>query len=185
MQHARSDRTDLICVAVVVGAHGVRGGLKLRCFTEDPADAGAYGPLLDEAGQRLFEIRVTGTVKDGVIARAEGIDDRDAAQKLRGQRLFVPRARLPEPEADAFYRADVIDLEVTDEAGRRLGRVTGLEDFGAGDVLVFAGTDGGETMVPFTRAHIPVVDLEGGRIVVADLFDAESGEALIGPGHRP
>jgi len=155
----------MVCVAAVTAAHGVRGALKLRCFTESPENVAAYGPLFDEAGRRLFELRVIGPTKGGVIVKAEGIDDRDAAEALRGLRLHVPRAKLPAAEEDEFYVEDLIGLETVDAEGHRLGRVVAVHDFGAGDILEYE-TNRGTELVPFLRAHVPAVDLEAGRIVV-------------------
>ena len=156
----------LVCVAAVAAAHGVRGALKLKTFTEDPADVGAYGPLLDETGRELFRVRVIAAAKGGVIVQALGITDRDAAEALRGLRLYVPRARLPEPEDDSFYYEDLIGLAIEDTAGRPLGRVVAVHDFGAGEVLEYRDEAGHDGMVPFTTALVPEVDLAGGRLVV-------------------
>jgi 16S rRNA processing protein RimM len=163
---ATPDR-KLVCVAAVAAAHGVRGALKLKCFTEEPANVGAYGPLMDEHGRRLFEVTVVGPAKGGVIVAAEGITDRDAAEALRGLRLFVPRDRLPEPEDDAFYYEDLVGLEVRDVAGKSLGRVVAVHDFGAGEVIEYRGEAGLSGMVPFTMASVPEVDLAAGRLIVA------------------
>jgi 16S rRNA processing protein RimM len=159
--------TRLVCVAAVAAAHGVRGALKLKCFTEDPANVGAYGPLVDEAGRALFEVRVIGPAKGGVIVQAEGITDRDAADALRGVRLYVPRDRLPEPEADSFYYEDLVGLAVQDTSGRALGRVIAVHDFCAGAVLEYRNEQGESGMVPFTTALVPEVDLAQRRLVVA------------------
>lgn len=156
----------LVCVAAVATAHGVRGALKLKCFTEDPASVAAYGPLLDEQGRELFSVRVLAPAKGGVIVAAEGIGDRDAAEALKGLRLYVPRERLPEPEDDAFYYEDLIGLAVQDTGGTDLGKVIAVHDFGAGEVLECARPDGTSDMIAFTRALVPEVDLEAGRITV-------------------
>ena len=85
--------SNLVCLAAVATAHGVRGALKLRCFTDDPASVAAYGPLYDASGTRLFDVKVIGHAKGGVIVQASGIHDRDAAERLRGTELFIPRDR--------------------------------------------------------------------------------------------
>ncbi len=90
-----------VCLGAIAGAHGVRGLVKIKSFTEDPANLTAYGPLGDEAGGRRFEIAVTGEAKGLLLARIAGVADREAAQALRGVRLYVDRAALPEPEEAA------------------------------------------------------------------------------------
>ena len=171
VEHA-PDEQKLVCVAAVAAAHGVRGALKLKTFTEDPENVGAYGPLLDETGRELFAVRVIGPSKGGVIVEALGITDRDAADALRGLRLYVPRVRLPEPAPDTFYYEDLVGLTVVDTDGRPLGRVSAVHDFGAGEVLEYSDEAGQSGMVPFTTALVPEVDLARGRLVVVP----EAGE---------
>lgn len=150
---------SIVCVAQVATAHGVRGALKLRCFTEVPESVAAYGPLHDERGNRLFAIRIVGHTPGGVIAQAEGIEDRDAAMALRGMRLYVPRSSLPEPEEEEFYHEDLIGLVAESPEGEALGKVSAVFDFGAGDVLEITMADGRKELVPFTREVVPEIDL--------------------------
>ncbi len=153
-------------MAKVVAAHGLRGALKLRCFTERPADVGAYGPVHDQHGRRRFELKVIGLARGGVLARVDGIGDRNAAEALRGTELFVPRAALPEPGADEFYHADLEGLVALRVDGARLGIVRSLDNFGAGDLIEVAADDGRMLSLPFDRRTVPVVDLAHGRLVV-------------------
>jgi len=162
----RREAAKWVCVAKVVGAHGLRGALKLRCFTERAADVAAYGPLHDERGARLFEIEVLGQSPGGVLAAAQGVGDRSAAEALRGTLLFVPRGALPDPGPDEFYHSDLAGLSVERSDGTRLGTVRGLENFGAGDLLEVAGDDGRVLTLPFDRRTVPVVDLARRRLVV-------------------
>lgn len=170
-----------VCVAAVAGAHGVRGLVRLKAFTEVPEDCAAYGPLSNADGSRVFKVELLGRHKALLLARIEGIGDRDQAEALRGTRLYVDRAALPEPEdADEFYHADLIGLAAELRDGTVIGRVRAVYDFGAGDTLELAGTaDGKPLLVPFTLAVVPVVDLAGGRLVVDPppglLDDAEGG----------
>lgn len=157
---------DWVCVAVVATAHGLRGELKLRCYTERPEDAAAYGPVYDRSGRRLFALEVVAHVKGGVIARAAGVEDRDQALALRGTELFVPRAALPEPEPDQFYYGDLEGLAVECVDGSRLGVVRVVANFGAGDVIEVTADDGRSIALPFDRATVPEIDLAQGRMVV-------------------
>lgn len=155
-----------VCVAVVATANGLRGAFKLRCFTERPEDVAAYGPVYDKNGRRLFELTVIGPAKGGVIARADGIDDRDAANALRGIELFVPRSALPQPAADEFYYEDLEGLTAFDTKGRRVGVVRQVANYGAGDLIEIAGDDGRTLILPFDKATVPGIDLEQGRLVI-------------------
>jgi 16S rRNA processing protein RimM len=164
-----------VCLGAIAGAHGVRGLVKIKSFTEDPANLTAYGPLGDEAGGRRFEIAVTGAAKGLLLARIAGVADREAAQALRGVRLYVDRAALPEPEeAEAFYHADLIGLAVEDPQGQPLGKVAAVENYGAGDYLEIARPEGEPLLIPFTQAAVPRVDLNAGRIVVAPPEEIEA-----------
>lgn len=151
--------------------HGVRGLVRLRAYTEDPAAIAAYSPLTDETGTRRFAI----TLKGGDIAAVEGVADRDAAQRLTGTRLFVERDRLPPPAEDEFYLADLIGLAAVTAAGETLGTIRAVEDHGAGGFLVVEG-EGREHLLPFTKAVVPVVDIAGGRVTVVP-----PGEILVAP----
>ena len=159
-----------VCLGVVTGAHGVRGLVKIKSFTEVPEDLTAYGDLTDESSLRRFSVTVTGKAKDALLARIAGVEDREAAQALRGTKLMVERAALPAiEEPETFYYADLVGLAVEDPAGRLLGRVKAVMNHGAGDLLEIepAPEVGRATLlVPFTKAAVPRVDLEAGRLVV-------------------
>ncbi len=163
----KSPAAALICLGVVSGARGLKGEVRIKSFTADPGDIGAYGPVCDETGKRSFELRVTGRAKDQVIARLEGIGDRDAALALKGLKLHVPRRALPEPENGEYYHADLVGLRAELVGGGTLGRVWAVHDFGGGANLEIGGGPLGTVMMPFTRAAVPEVDLAGGRLVIA------------------
>ncbi|MCP5366184.1 MAG: ribosome maturation factor RimM [Hyphomicrobiales bacterium] len=168
---SRADPAGLVCLGVVTGARGLRGEVRIKSFTAAPADIGAYGPLRDAAGGRAFRVKVVGEAKGVVVARIDGIGDRDAAEALKGTRLYLARQALPAPEEDEFYHVDLVGLRADLAGGGTLGTVRAVDDFGAGAVLEVAGGGPGSVirgtvMVPFTRAVVPVVDIAGGRVVV-------------------
>src|SRR3546814_1200468 len=90
------------------GPHVVRGGVCVKSFTADPRNLAAYGAVTDRAGARRFDLEVTGEVRGAVLARIGGVEDRDAAETLRGTELYVERDRLPATAEDGFYHADQI-----------------------------------------------------------------------------
>jgi 16S rRNA processing protein RimM len=151
---------ERILVGEIGRPHGVRGLVKLRSFTADPAAVASYGPLTDATGRRRFALTL---LADG-LARVEGVEDREAAARLTGTGLYVERASLPAPEEDEFYLADLIGMRAETAAGEALGRVRSVEDNGAGAFLVLDGPP--ERLMPFTRACVPVVDTAAGRVVV-------------------
>lgn len=163
---------DRVCVGVIVGAHGVRGAVRIKSFTVRAVDMAAYGPVENEAGRHL-RLRVAGENKGVVTATIDGIGDRTAAEALKGAKLYVPRAALPPPDDEEFYYSDLVGLSVALADGSELGKVRGVFDFGGGDVIEVLGPSG-TVMFPFTRAVVPVVDVAGGRLVVEPPIEIEA-----------
>lgn len=155
----------LIAVGAIAGAHGVRGEVKLKSFTEDPLAIARYGPLAGPDG-RVFGIVALRPAKDGFVAKLRGIDTRDAAEALKGCELKVPRDRLPDDE-EGYYHADLVGLSAYDKAGELIGTVTGVRNFGAGDLIEIDRPGGASSvLIPFTDASVPHVDLEGRRLTI-------------------
>ena len=172
---------ERICVAQIAGAHGLRGEVKLKSFTADPLAVVRYGPLTSEDGAVLLEIETARPAKGHLVARLRGVSDRDAAQRLAGLRLFVPRSRLPAAAADEFYHADLIGRAAVTADGGAIGTVLAIHDFGAGDILELRPASGGATiLLPFTEAFVPVVDIAGGRLVVAPPAESDPGRGNAG-----
>lgn len=156
-----------VCVARIGAAHGTAGEVRLWPFTARADDVGAYGPLETADGARRFKVVSLRRGRDCLIARLEGVTGRTMAEALCNLDLYVPRERLPEPEADEFYHADLIGLRAEDATGSSAGTVVAVHNFGAGDILEIAPAGGGDTLMhPFSRAAVPTVDLAAGRIVV-------------------
>jgi 16S rRNA processing protein RimM len=168
---------DRVCVARIGAAHGVRGEVKLWPFTEEPLALADYNPLETEDGARMFHVEIVRAAKDHLIARIDGIADRDAVQALTGIELYVPRDRLPPlDDGGTFYHHDLIGLAAQTKDGTPLGTVLALHNFGAGDVIEI-GVDGGATMMlPFTDAVVPEVDLDAKRVVVVPPGEIEVRE---------
>jgi 16S rRNA processing protein RimM len=93
------------------------------------------------------------------------VADRTAAERVNNTRLYIDRAQLPPPAEDEFYLADLIGLAAFDANGARLGRIGAVHDYGAGASLEITGET--STIVPFTRACVPEVDIAAGRVTVA------------------
>jgi 16S rRNA processing protein RimM len=166
-----------VCLGVITGAHGVRGEVKVRPFTAEPEALDAYGEVETATGDRHLALRVVRVTTKGVVCRIAGVEDRGAALALKGTELWLPRARLPEPDEDEWYVDDLKGLAVVDTRGAPLGRVRAVADHGGGDVVEIVTGDGREVVVPFTRAHVPEVDVKGGRLVVAAPEWVEAGGA--------
>jgi len=156
-----------ICLGQIGAAHGLRGEVRLHSFTADPSAITRYGPLETDDG-RTFEIESLRPAKDHFVARFVGIHGRNSAELLTNVKLYVPRERLPEPEAaDEFYHADLVGLAVVDRAGQQLGTVVALHNFGAGDLIELRLDNSNKTeLVPFDETTVPEIDLAAGRLVV-------------------
>ena len=146
-----------IQLGVIGRAHGVRGLVKVTSHTADPADLTAYGPLSDAAG-RLYRlcwkadsVAEVSRIVDGAAVK---VTDRTQAEKLTNTRLFIDRSALPPPEDDEYYLADLIGLTAVDPAGRMLGPVTTVHDYGAGASFEIAAPDA-PLLVPFTAVCVP------------------------------
>ena len=165
----------LIQLGVFGAPQGVRGEIRVKSFTQDPRDIGAYGMLTDEAGGRSFTLKVLRPLKDDmVVARVEGVATRDDAAALTHVGLFVRRAQLPPPVEGEFYHDDLVGLQAQLADGTPFGRVIGVLNYGAGDILEIAPADGGETnLLPFNATTAPLVDFAAGVIVVAPPVEVE------------
>ncbi len=157
-----------ICLGVIVGAKGLRGEVRVKSFTERPADVAAYGPLSTDDG-RAFALTVTGKAQGVVIARIKGVADRTAAEKLKGTKLYVARDALPETDDGSYYHTDLVGLAAELSTGETLGTITAVYNFGAGDVVEVKMADGRSELVPFSEAAIAGVDIAGGKVTINPL----------------
>jgi 16S rRNA processing protein RimM len=162
--------------------------VRLRSFTEDPMALTRYGALEIEDGSRTLELEALRPAGGALVARFACVRDRDAAAALRHRKLYVPRARLPEPEPETYYHEDLIGLAAVDADGALLGTICAVQNFGAGDLIEIApGAGGTSFLLPFAETFVPVVDVAGGRIVVrvpADLL-AQGGTRARNGEHPP
>jgi 16S rRNA processing protein RimM len=155
--------SDLVLVAKFGAPHGVKGEVRVKSFTQDPASILAYSPLASRDG-RSFTLEAVRPAGEVLIARVKELKDRNAAEAVTNLDLFAPKER-PDDE-DEFLHADLIGLAVVDTAGEAIGTVTAIFDFGAGDVIDVARRGRKAVMIPFTKAVVPVVDIAGGKLVV-------------------
>jgi 16S rRNA processing protein RimM len=154
-----------IALAAVAGAHGVRGELRLKLFTDSTENMKRYGTVYVGGVERKLEsVR---SVPTGAVARVEGIADRSAAEGLRGTLVEVDRSALPPLEEGEYYHADLIGLACADRDGRELGRVVAVENYGAGDLLEVRTVDGKSSLIPFKPG---IAELDGERIVLDPEF---------------
>ena len=160
-----------ICVGVITGVHRLKGLVRIKPFTDIPESVSAYGPVEIEDGSRTLEIEVANRAGKGQIAALVLADrDRNEAETLTGQHLYINRNQLPSTDFDEFYFADIIGLSVLNKNGDSLGEVMAVHDFGAGAVLECLDKKEVPVMVPFTQEAVPEIDLNEKFILVDKKF---------------
>ena len=158
--------TDHICVGAFSGSYGVNGEVRLKSFCADPEAIADYSPLTTEDGGGSFAITLTRSIKNALVAKVEGITNKESADLLKGLRLFARRDQLPALPDDEFYHNDLIGLTVLDTGGTVLGTVHAVQNHGASDLLeITVKSSNATVLLPFTTEAIPTVDLTAGRII--------------------
>lgn len=157
---------ELICVGHVLGAHGIKGWVRVFSNTSPRQNITSYGPLLLEGDEGLQQKKVKGqTTGKHVLAKIEGIEDRDSAEALTGRKLYISKHQLPQLQADEYYWSELIGMSVENTSSEPLGTVESLLETGADDVLVVQGDR--ERLIPFVLGQIVTqVDRENRSIVV-------------------
>ena len=169
----------LIALGVFGAPQGVRGELRVKSYTGDPKAIGRYGALTDAEGARVFAIEALRPLKgDMLVVRIRGVGAREAAQMLTGVEIYARRSQLPPPGDDEYYCDDLIGLAALTPDGERLGAVTGVSNYGAGDILEIRRDDGETMLMPFTRAVAVEIDFASGRIVVEPPTEIDGEEAV-------
>lgn len=156
-----------ILLAAVIAPHGLKGEVRVKLFASSAAKLGAYGALHMRSGHVLNVASAREAKAGEAIVSFKGIADRDGAEALKGAELFIRRDALPALDDTEFYHADLVGLSAYDSEDRLLGTVAAIHNFGAGDVIEIARDDGDTILLAFTRANVPVVDVETRRIVIA------------------
>ncbi|WP_428426639.1 ribosome maturation factor RimM [Pararhizobium sp.] len=159
-----------VLMGTIGGAQGLRGEVRVKSFAEEPTAIGDYGHLHAEDG-RTFEVLEVREMKNVVVVRFRGVNDRNAAEALNGLELYVERDNLPDDDLDEdeFFYADLEGLEALDAGGKSYGTVTGVFDFGAGDLLELKGPGKRPVLIPFTEWSVLEIDLEAGTMLVDPL----------------
>ena len=161
-----ADTNDRVLLGEIGAAQGLKGEVRLRSYTQDPAAIARYGALDDEHGRRI-EIESLRVTPKALIARIKGVTTREAAEALANTKLYIARSRLPERDEEEWYHADLIGLSAIGQDGATIGTVVAVQNFGAGDLIEIKRTGEAATvLVPFTRDTVPEVDVEGGRLTL-------------------
>ncbi len=164
-------------MGVVGRPHGVRGLVHVHSYTADPSDLATYAPLLDDAGRAWSLAWRSEGVAELRDEAGRPLPDRTAAERLVNTRLHVNRDRLPAPDTDEFYLADLVGLQAHTESGAPIGRVLAVHDYGAGPSLEIDRPGAASLVVPFTQVAVPTIDLAGHRLTVVPPTEIELREA--------
>lgn len=153
-----------IALAAIAGAHGVKGEVRLKLFSDSIESLTHHERLLVGGIERRLL-----AVREGkmAVARFEGVSDRSAAEALRGSLVEIDRTALPPLAEDEYYHADLIGSPASDHAGNSVGIVVAVENYGAGDLLEIELADGKRALIPFRPG---IADLEDARIVLDPEF---------------
>lgn len=170
-------RKRRVLLGHIVGAHGVKGAVLVRSYTEDPEAIAGYGALEDEGGGARFELEVEGATGKGLICRVAGVGDRTQAEALKGAALYVERDKLPDPEEGEYYHTDLVGLAAVTEETKPLGRVIGVLNFGAGDILEVRPDGATRTVLyPMMEAVVRRIDFDQGIIVLVPPDEVDAGD---------
>jgi 16S rRNA processing protein RimM len=169
-----SDNREYCCIGVIVAAHGIKGWVKVKSFTEDPASLFSYGTLWNDQ-QQAIDLQPKGSAGGALLAALDGVEDRTAAELLKGTKLYIPRDTLPSPEEGEFYIDDLLGLKVRISDGREVGQVAHIANYGAGDVIEIKFNNGTEEMFSFTDENFPEVRVDEGYLllVVPEILEAK------------
>lgn len=161
---------ELVYIGIVISAHGIKGQVKIRTFTESPKDITSFTEILDDEG-RPIRLSISSVNPSYVIAKINDISTRDEAESLQGFTLHVNRSTLPKPKEGEYYYEDLVGLEVHYTTGEIAGKVKSVENFGASDILEISPNNGADFYYPFHRDFIHSVDLSESTIIVEKLID--------------
>jgi 16S rRNA processing protein RimM len=154
-----------VALAAVAGAHGVKGEVRLKLFSNSAASLAQHENVyVGGALRRLLSVRDSGKT---AVARLEGVGDRSLAESLRGSLVEVERSALPPLEQGEYYHADLVGLACIDREGHSVGTVVAVENFGAGDLLEIELPNGKRSLIPFRDG---IADLEKERILLDPEF---------------
>ena len=161
MPFQNQDQPDKrVALGKIHAPHGVKGLVKILPYGDDPA-------LLEQVLD--FKITLKNPQGKYYLAQVEGVNDRDAAEALKGTELFISRDKLPEIEdEDTFYFEDLVGLSTVDENGEETGKVIAVHNFGAGDLLEIRPLKGEDYLLPFTDENVGDVKIQEGTLTLSE-----------------
>lgn len=166
MEYNKEKLKNKVYLAIIGHPHGIKGEVLVKVLGTNPQRLRTYGVLYDDI-EHTYEIVTLRVQKNNVIVRFKGIEDRNAAEDLKGVRLYVTRDQLVDDlDEDEFYQVDLIGLRIQDCTGQTLGEVSGFFNFGAGDLLEMRLNTRKTVLIPFSKAAVPKICIASGFLVV-------------------
>ena len=147
----------LIAVGKIVNVHGIKGVVKIKPYLTHGKDLPQFNPLTDKMGKKSFEVSISGTQGECLLANLKGITTREVAEQFKGLELYADRSKLPAPESNEFYCCDLVGMTVIKD-GAEFGKVVSVMNFGAGDILEIKTMKGKQLDFAFSKKTFPRVD---------------------------
>lgn len=149
----------LIAVGKIVNVHGIKGVVKIKPYLVHGKNLPQFNPLTDKTGKKSFEVSISGTQGECLLANLKGITTREVAEQFKGLELYADRSKLPETNNNEFYCCDLIGMQVIKD-GAKFGKVVSVMNFGAGDILEIKTMNGKQLDFAFSKKTFPRVDTE-------------------------
>ena len=149
----------LIAVGKIVNVHGIKGVVKIKPYLTHGKDLPQFNPLTDKTGKKSFEVSISGTQGECLLANLKGITTREVAEQFKGLELYVDRNKLPKTENNEFYCCDLVGMKVV-KAGSEFGKIVSVMNFGAGDILEIKTMNGKQLDFAFSKKTFPRIDTE-------------------------
>ena len=153
-----------ICIGEIINVHGIKGQVIVRSYADDASLFMGDEPLYDQRGARTFTFTKFAPHKNNYLATLDGVDTREAAEAIKGAKLYIDRNALPDTDDDEAYYVDLVGLKVT-ENGKTIGKVIAVQNFGASDLLEIQREKAKNFYLPFTDENI--LDVGDGEIQVS------------------
>ncbi len=157
--------TNMVLVARVTSAHGIRGLVKVQSFTSIPEDFANYSPLFDENGKEV-DIKISGEAKGMFLAQVNGITTRNDAEDIKGLSIYANRDSLGDLEDGEFFLNDIVDLDIADSEGKIYGTVEKVVNYGSCDLLQVKSKSNKTFLVPMIEEHVELIDFDNNKVIV-------------------
>jgi 16S rRNA processing protein RimM len=159
-----------ICLGEIVAAHGIKGHVKIKTFTEIPERVGAYGPLYDDKNKTYIVHVMRPASEHAAIAAIEGINSRNDAESLRGTSLYIDRDQLPDLDNDQMYHEDLMGLSVCTSEKGIIGYILSVQNYGAGDFIDIMLNDHRQATLPLHDESICHIDMDEKKMTINEEF---------------